>query len=154
MAVNSSTLKLSIQVVLTGTGIKMEAPAAKSWWNENREELKALTTWEDFVKKVKDCFVPANWKMDALAQFYGISQGSSSFMDYAARLQEARNTLSSGGTGFTISDSVFKNHLLFFSHPILALCMVPYRLLTTPRLAWMASSPLCRLPGILWLLSM
>jgi len=75
------------------------------------------------TKKVKDCFIPANWKMDALAHFYTISQGSSSFMDYAARLQEARNALSSGGTGFTISDSVFKNHLLFFSHPILALHM-------------------------------
>jgi len=44
-------------------------------------------------------------------------------MDYAAKLQEACNILSSGGTGFTISDSIFKNHLLFFSHPILALCM-------------------------------
>jgi len=120
-AVNSSTLKPTIQIVLAG--IKMEATAAKSWWNENRDELKTLTTWDEFAKKVKDRFVPANWKMDALAHFYAISQGSSSFMDYAARLQEARNTLSSGGTGFTISDSVFKNHLLFFSHLILALRM-------------------------------
>jgi len=120
-AVNASTLKPSIQIVLAG--IKMEAPAAKSWWNENRDELKILTTWEEFAKKVKDRFVPANWKMDALALFYGISQGSSSFMDYTAKLQDARNNLSSGGTGFTISDSVFKNHLLFFSHPILALRM-------------------------------
>jgi len=120
-AVNSSTLKPSIQIVLAG--IKMEAAGAKSWWNENREELKALATWDEFARKVKDRFVPANWKMDALAHFYGISQGSSGFMDYAARLQEARNTLSSGGTGFTISDSVFKNHLLFFSHPILVLWM-------------------------------
>ena len=48
-------------------------------------------------------------------------------MDYAAKLQEACNTLSSGGTGFTISDSMFKNHLLFFSYPILALrmCSIP-----------------------------
>ena len=48
-------------------------------------------------------------------------------MDYAAKLQEACNILSSGGTGFTISDSIFKNHLLFFSHPILALrmCSIP-----------------------------
>ena len=124
-AVNASTLKLSSQIVLAG--IKMEAPAAKSWWNENHDELKALMTWEEFTKKMKDHFVLANWKMDALALFYGISQGSSSFMDYAARLQEARNTLSSGGTGFTISNSVFKNHLLFFSHPILALrmCLIP-----------------------------
>jgi Retrotransposon gag protein len=120
-AVNSSTLKPTIQIVLAG--IKMEASAAKSWWNENRDELKALTTWDEFAKKVKDRFVPANWKMDALAHFYGISQGSLGFMDFATRLQEARNTLSSGGTGFTISDSVFKNHLLFFSHPILCLRM-------------------------------
>ena len=41
-AVNSSTLKLSIQIVLAG--IKMEAVAARSWWNENREELKVLAT--------------------------------------------------------------------------------------------------------------
>ena len=101
----------------------MEAPTARSWWNENREELKTLTTWEDFANRVRDRFIPANWKMDALAQFYAISQGSSSFMDYTMRLQEARNALSSGGTGFTISDSVFKNHLLFFAHPILSLRM-------------------------------
>ena len=120
-AVNSSTLKPLIQIVLTG--IKIEAVVARSWWNENRDELKALMMWEEFTKKVKDHFVPVNWKMDALALFYGISQGSSSFMDYTAKLQEACNTLSSGRTGFTISDSVFKNHLLFFSHPILALHM-------------------------------
>lgn len=115
----NSALKPGIQIVLAG--IKMEAPAARSWWNENRDELKLLTTWDDFAKRVKDRFVPANWKMDALALFYGLSQGSLSFVDYAAKLQEARNALGSGGTGFTISESVFKNHLLFFSHPILAL---------------------------------
>lgn len=120
-AVNLSTLKPSIQIVLTG--IKMEAVAARSWWNENHEELKVLATWDEFVKKVKDHFVPANWKMDTLAHFYAILQGLSSFVDYAVKLQEACNTLSSGGTGFTISDSIFKNHLLFFSHLILALHM-------------------------------
>ena len=120
-AVNSSTLKPSIQIILAG--IKMEAVAVRSWWNENYEELKVLATWDKFAKKVKDHFVLANWKMDVLMHFYAISQGSSSFVDYAVRLQEAHNTLSSGGTGFTISDSIFKNHLLFFSHPILALHM-------------------------------
>jgi len=120
-AVNASTLKPAIQIVLVG--IKMEAPAAKSWWNKNCDKLKILTTWEEFAKKVKDHFIPVNWKMDALALFYGILQESLSFMDYTTKLQEAHNTLSSGGTGFTISDLVFKNHLLFFSHPILALCM-------------------------------
>jgi hypothetical protein len=101
----------------------MEAVAARSWWNENRDELKALATWDEFARKVRDRFVPVNWRMDALAQFYGISQGLSSFLDYATRLQEARNTLSSGRQGFTISDSMLKNQLLFFSHPILSLRM-------------------------------
>ena len=73
--------------------------------------------------KVKEYFIPANWKMDALALFYTILQGFSSFMDYALALQDACNALSSGGTGFTISDLIFKNHLLFFSHPILCLCI-------------------------------
>ena len=57
-AVNSSTLKPSIQIVLAG--IKIEAVAARSLWNENREELKVLATWDEFTKKVKDHFVPAN----------------------------------------------------------------------------------------------
>ena len=51
-AVNSATLKLLIQIILAG--IKMEAAAVKSWWNENREELKGLSTWDKFAKKVKD----------------------------------------------------------------------------------------------------
>jgi hypothetical protein len=118
-AINSSTLKPSVQIVLAG--IKMDAPAAKTSWNENRDDLKTLGSWDDFAKHVKERFIPANWKMDALAHFYSISQGSSLFLSYVSMLQEDRNALSSGGTGFNISDSVFKNHLLFFSHPILSL---------------------------------
>ena len=118
-AITSTMLRPAIQIVLCG--LKMEAPAVKSWWNENRDQLKLLATWEEFAMKVKEHFIPANWKMDALALFYTISQGSSLFMDYASALQDAHNALSSGGTGFTISDSIFKNHLLFFSHPILCL---------------------------------
>ena len=58
VAVNASPLKVSIQIVLAG--IKMEAPTARSWWNENREDLKSLTTCDDFATRVKDRFVPAN----------------------------------------------------------------------------------------------
>ena len=57
-AVNRSILKPSIQIVLAG--IKMEAAAVKSWWNENHKKLKTLMAWENFVKKVKDQFVPVN----------------------------------------------------------------------------------------------
>ncbi|KAJ6495542.1 hypothetical protein C8R47DRAFT_1318370 [Mycena vitilis] len=43
------------------------------------------------------------------------------FPEFAKTLQTARNTLSSAGSGFTISDSILKNHLLFHSHTILRL---------------------------------
>jgi len=65
--------------------------------------------------------MPANWCMDALAKFYKISQGSSQFLDFVTAIQTARNSLTSSGTGFTVNDSIQKNHLLFFCHPILSL---------------------------------
>jgi hypothetical protein len=61
--------------------------------------------------------------MDVLASFYTISQGSTSFTDFATQLQETHNALSTGSTGFTINESVLKNHLFFFCHPILSLCI-------------------------------
>jgi hypothetical protein len=114
---NTTVLKLTIQIVLAG--IKIEAPMARNWWNKNHEELKVLAMWDNFARRVREHFVPANWRMDALASFYMISQSSTSFTDFATKLQEAHNTLSTGSTGFTISESVLKNHLLFFCHPIL-----------------------------------
>ena len=72
--------------------------------------------------------------MDALARFYAISQASSLFVDYAAKLQEACNMLSSGGPGFMITEAMLKNQLLFFSHPILALRMHAIPALDYPKL--------------------
>ena len=119
-ALNSEKpVKPSLQIVLAG--LKMESPLAKHWWNENRDELKVLPTWDAFAQRVKDRFVPANWRMDALAKFYKISQESSPFLDFVTALQTARNALASSGAGFTINDSIHKNHLLFFCHPVLSL---------------------------------
>ncbi|KAJ7648145.1 hypothetical protein B0H17DRAFT_1148107 [Mycena rosella] len=59
--------------------------------------------------------------MSALAAFYAIRQGSSDFPSFAKSLQNARNALASAGTGYTISDSILKNHLLFHAHPVLCL---------------------------------
>ena len=121
----SRTIDDSLRILLAG--LKMESPAAATWWSENRDTLKALTTWSAFSTAVKDCFVPANWRMDALLSFYAIHQGSSSFPDFVSRLQTARNTLASAGKGFAIHDSVMKNHLLFHSNRILCLrvCAIP-----------------------------
>ena len=75
LALNSEKpIKPSLQIVLAG--LNMESPLAKHWWNENRDELKVLPTWDAFAQRVKDRFVPANWRMDALAKFYRISQAS------------------------------------------------------------------------------
>ncbi|KAJ3489628.1 hypothetical protein NLJ89_g11511 [Agrocybe chaxingu] len=115
----SHTLEVKVQILTAG--LKMEASAAAQWWSDNRVELKALTTWEKFAERVRDRFIPSNWKLHALKDFYSLSQGSGSFSDFAARLQAARNTLGSAGKGFTINDSIFKNHLLFHSHNLLCL---------------------------------
>ena len=69
LALNSEKpIKPSLQIVLAG--LNMESPLAKHWWNENRDELKVLPTWDAFAQRVKDRFVPANWRMDALAKFH------------------------------------------------------------------------------------
>lgn len=119
-AMNSDkVMKISLQILLAG--LKMDSTPAKQWWNDNLDELKLLTSWTLFASRIKDHFVPQNWRMDALAKFYSVSQGSLPFTDFVSNLQDAHNTLVSGGTGFTVSDSIIKNHLLFFCHPVLSL---------------------------------
>ena len=119
------TLELSLRILLAG--LKLESPVAAHWWCENREVLKKSASWADFVTAVKDRFVPASWRLDALACFYAVSQGSSTFLDFLARLQTARSALSGAGRGFTINDSIMKNHLLFKSNRLLCLriCAIP-----------------------------
>jgi hypothetical protein len=80
-----------------------------------------LESWALFAQRVKDRFVPAKWRMDALAKFYAISQGSAPFLDFVNNPQNARNVLASAGTSFYVNDSTVKNHLLFFCNPILSL---------------------------------
>ncbi|KAJ7824395.1 hypothetical protein B0H14DRAFT_3469406 [Mycena olivaceomarginata] len=87
--------------LITLAGLKMEESTAATWWNENREKLKKLGSWEEFARKLR------------------ISP--SSFADFAKTLQIACNALAGAGQNWTISDTVLKNHLLFFSHPVLRL---------------------------------
>ncbi len=78
--------------------------------------------WDDFAAKVKDHFVPSNWRLDALAAFYAVKHAAGvDFQTYVSDLQKARNALILAGTGYTISDSIVKNHILFGAHPILSL---------------------------------
>ncbi|KAG2049037.1 hypothetical protein BDR06DRAFT_1012434 [Suillus hirtellus] len=108
-----------LRIVLAG--LKLEESNTSLWWSENRDVLKQLATWEAFASCFKDRFIPSGWHLDALARFYNVSQGADDFRSFVATLQVARNTLSSAGLGYTITDSIFKNHLLFFAHPILQL---------------------------------
>ncbi|KAF8508805.1 hypothetical protein BU17DRAFT_99460 [Hysterangium stoloniferum] len=61
------------------TGATLTEPQMVEWWALGKVEFLALPSWESFVKKVKDCFMPVNWKMDALEQFYSCSQGKHNF---------------------------------------------------------------------------
>ncbi|KAK0458654.1 uncharacterized protein EV420DRAFT_1642998 [Desarmillaria tabescens] len=119
---NDKKLKPETQILVAG--LKMEHAEATAWWNENREALKKIMSWDDFSAKVKDRFVPSNWHLDALAAFYAVKHAAGAdFQTYASDLQTARNALASAGAGYTISDSIVKNHLLFGAHPILSLCV-------------------------------
>ncbi|KAJ7097043.1 hypothetical protein B0H15DRAFT_797777 [Mycena belliarum] len=117
----STDKALEARTLITLAGLRMEETMAATWWSENRAELKKLKTWEEFAQKVKDRFVPSNWRMTALSAFYAIYQGALPFPEFAKTLQRARNSLASAGTGYTISDSILKNHLLFHAHPVLRL---------------------------------
>lgn len=118
-------LEPGLRILLAG--LKLESPVAAQWWCENRETLKKLASWAEFATAVKDRFVPASWRLDSLASFYAVSQGTSSFSSFLARLQAARSALSGAGKGFTINDSIMKNHLLFNCNRLLCLriCAIP-----------------------------
>ncbi|KAK0235082.1 hypothetical protein EDD85DRAFT_791981 [Armillaria nabsnona] len=114
------TIKPETQILVAG--LKMEHAEASAWWNENRETLKKILLWDDFAVKVKDHFVLSNWRLDTLTAFYAVQHAAGvDFQMYVSDLQKARNALVSAGTGYTISDSIVKNHILFGAHPILSL---------------------------------
>ncbi|KDR65637.1 hypothetical protein GALMADRAFT_148550 [Galerina marginata CBS 339.88] len=103
------TISEPVRILLAG--LKMEGSAGQ-WWSDNRDDLKKLKTWADFVTRVKDRFVPANWRIDSLLIFYDISQSSSSFPEFVMRLQTARNALTSAGKGYTVHDTVIKEGIV------------------------------------------
>ena len=113
------------------TGLKMESPDAAHWWDKNRDELKRLPSWNVFAARIRERFMPSNWKMQALSSIFAISQGSGDFLEFVDRLQRARNILDSAGKPFAISDFMFKNFILFHSNKLLRL-----RVLSSPSLAY------------------
>ncbi|KAK0219570.1 hypothetical protein EDD85DRAFT_797219 [Armillaria nabsnona] len=120
-ALNSDKkIKLEMQILVAG--LKLEHAEVAAWWNENWELLKKLETWDEFVTKVKDHFVPSNWHLNALAIFFLVKHApEADFQSFISNLQTVHNALTSAGTGYTTTNSTIKNHLLFFAHPILSL---------------------------------
>ncbi len=111
-ALSGKVVADNVRILLAG--LEMKDVDAATWWSENRAPLKALSSWADFTTRVQDRFVPANWKLDALEAFYSVRQNDTEdFLAFATRLQAARNKLTGAGSGYTISDSILKNHLLF-----------------------------------------
>ncbi|KAK0183579.1 hypothetical protein F5146DRAFT_1149975 [Armillaria mellea] len=115
-------IKPETQILVAG--LKLEHTEASAWWNKNRETLKKIVLWDDFVAKVKDRFVPSNWHLDALAAFYAVKHAAGvDFQMYVLDLQKTYNMLVSAGASYMISDSIVKNHIFFGAHPILSLCV-------------------------------
>ncbi|KAF7349556.1 hypothetical protein MSAN_01746100 [Mycena sanguinolenta] len=112
---------LDPKLLITLAGLRMEESTAASWWNKNRSTLKACTSWEAFGTRVRERFVPVNWKLTALTAFYAVYQGSAPFPSFITQLQDTRNALASAGDGYVINDAIMKNHLLFHCHPLLRL---------------------------------
>jgi hypothetical protein len=111
--------KLTPKTRIRLTGAALTEPHMAEWWVSGKTEFLALASWEQFVKRVKDRFMPVNWKMDALEQFYSCSQGKRDFRSFAADLTQCLGTLPPS----TISVAVYKYHLLFLAHPLLYLRM-------------------------------
>ncbi|KAJ6472000.1 hypothetical protein C8R45DRAFT_1217932 [Mycena sanguinolenta] len=112
---------LEPRLLITLAGLRMEEETAASWWNENRTSLKACTSWEAFGTRVRERFVPVNWKLVALTSFYAVHQGLAPFPSFVTQLQNARNALASAGDGYVINDPIMQNHILFHCHPLLCL---------------------------------
>ena len=117
----NKAIKPSLQIL--HAALKMQDLAAAEWWNKTRKTLKRVESWAEFAGKVQDHFIPSNWCLDMLAIDYVITQGLCNSQTFVAELQTAHNTLTSAGISYTLIDSIFQNHLLFFSHPILQLCV-------------------------------
>lgn len=101
--------KLGVKTRIRMTGVSLTEPQMAEWWSAGRKEYLELALWETFVDKLKDRFLPTDWKTDALFAFYRCTQGKRDFRTFAAELAAALNALPSG----MISTSVHKYHLLF-----------------------------------------
>ncbi|KAF7324167.1 Reverse transcriptase domain-containing protein [Mycena kentingensis (nom. inval.)] len=108
---------LETRIILAG--MKLEQEELASWWNENRETLKALTSWDSFKTKLRERWVRGTWRDEALVDFYDLRQGADTFSGFYKRLEAARGVLTAAAGEYTINDTVFKNHLLAFAHPTL-----------------------------------
>ncbi|KAF6753826.1 hypothetical protein DFP72DRAFT_394630 [Ephemerocybe angulata] len=111
--------ELGVKTRIRLTGASLAELQMAEWWSVGRKEYLELATWEMFVQKLKDRFLPVDWKTDALEKFYGCMQGKRDFRVFAAELVQCCGTLPSG----TISTTIIKYHLLFFAHPQLYLRM-------------------------------
>ncbi|KAJ7796362.1 hypothetical protein B0H14DRAFT_3494914 [Mycena olivaceomarginata] len=100
---------LAPKVRITLAGLRMEQKAAATWWNENRAAGPEGTGDMGSICR------------EALTAFYAICQNSSDFPAFVTQLKNTRNALTSAGKGYSIPDSIFKNHLLFHCHPLLRL---------------------------------
>ena len=85
-------------------------------------ESRFLPSWELFVTCFKDHFIPSGWRLSALAGFCLVAQGSRDFQGFVMPAPGGAKHSCFRGVGYTISDSVFRNHFLRFVNLSSAAC--------------------------------
>ncbi|KAF7299491.1 Reverse transcriptase domain-containing protein [Mycena indigotica] len=118
---------LTARNFITLAGLKLEQRAVSDWWEENRDELKKLSCFDDFTLKLREKFVRSTWRIEALSDFYDLRQGSLDAKQWVKAIERARGLLNAAGDEFKLADNIIVHHLLFYAHPILR-----RRILNTP----------------------
>ncbi|KAH6888212.1 hypothetical protein BKA70DRAFT_1235593 [Coprinopsis sp. MPI-PUGE-AT-0042] len=103
------TTDIKVLAQITMVGLKMVALEAAQWWSKNRAAMKALTTDAEFITKIRERFTPSASQISLPLP------------------QTAQGVLGTAGPTWKITDTMFKNHLLFHYHCLLLLrvCAIP-----------------------------
>lgn len=112
---------LAPTTLITLAGKQLQQRDVSEWWEDNRDELVKLSTWDAFAARFREEFVASTWRMDALVEVFAVVQGSSTFDDFVRRFNRANGLLTSAGTKWAFNDTMIKYHLLMHAHPLLRL---------------------------------
>ena len=94
--------------------MKLEETSTSTWWSENRD-TQVSSVLGPFHSSLQGPYHPIWLAPRCHCKVLLDLSRNKDFQDFVTQLQAAQNTLASAGAGYAISESVFKNHLMFSS---------------------------------------